>query len=114
LTPPPQEHPETEEELEIFAGYTRVVANKVLARGFRRDSEPNFTHEHSDPSPVQQNDPEVLLLDFDPSIIEYFALPTFETYPAPAVEDTGLHGSDSQQLQYVVEDKQWEEFLQSL
>ncbi|KAJ6620108.1 hypothetical protein B0H10DRAFT_1946396 [Mycena sp. CBHHK59/15] len=84
LTPPPTADRDTEEELEIFAGYTRVVANKVLTRGIHKEPSMSASQAMSSDSfpPVAgpsawQSDLEVdVLLDFNPSIIEYFTLPT--------------------------------------
>ncbi|KAJ6538854.1 hypothetical protein DFH09DRAFT_1368755 [Mycena vulgaris] len=135
LTPPPTTDSETEGELEIFAGYTRVVANKVLAHGLRR--EPTPYHERSDPShpPTQwQNKPEELRRDFDPSITEYFALPNSttlgnvgslahsqemasgqpESFPLPPSYTADVFmGLDFQQPQSEPYEIQWEQLLQS-
>ncbi|KAJ6605836.1 hypothetical protein B0H10DRAFT_2076061 [Mycena sp. CBHHK59/15] len=90
LTPPPTADRDTEEELEIFAGYTRVVANKVLARGIRkRTIYVRIT------GYVQRFIPSSdLLPDFDPSIVEYFTL------PAPASTNTFGNADWTSLLQY--------------
>ncbi|KAJ7665729.1 fungal-specific transcription factor domain-containing protein [Mycena rosella] len=139
ITPPPTSDPETEDELEIFAGYTRVVANKVLSHGMPRQPTPPQL-ERGDPFPPTQwqKDPEGIPQDFDPSIVEYFALPNssipFENVkalPQPQrmapVDDAGFFftfppsyaadavvGSGFQQTPSVAQEMQWADFLQSL
>ncbi|KAJ6538867.1 fungal-specific transcription factor domain-containing protein [Mycena vulgaris] len=140
LTPPPTADAETEDDLEIFAGYTRVVANKVLAHGLWREPTPPYI-EHSasfSPTPTPapwQNDPEEIRRDFDPSIVEYFALSNSETpfgtlaqpQGMAPFEDSGFFftfppsyatdpivGSDFQQTPSVAQEMQWAQFLQSL
>ncbi|KAJ7467109.1 hypothetical protein FB451DRAFT_1040695 [Mycena latifolia] len=141
LTPPLPADPETEEELEIFGGYTRVVANKVLAHALRRDSSLIHTEPSglSPPTHYQwQSDPEAIQQNFDPSIVEYFALPN-DTNPlgdvdshflpqgAASFEDPGFFlpqpqisssdvgvGSDLQQSLPAGQDIQWDQFLRSI
>ncbi|KAJ7467123.1 fungal-specific transcription factor domain-containing protein [Mycena latifolia] len=140
LTPPPTTDPDTEDELEIFAGYTRVVANKVLAHGLHRvPTPPQPPRSDQTPPPPWQN-PEEIRRDFDPSIVEYFALPNSEipfgnmgTIPqphgmVPQVEDAGFFftfpstyaadvagvGPDFQQTPSAAQEMQWAQFLQSL
>ncbi|KAJ6610732.1 hypothetical protein B0H10DRAFT_2059374 [Mycena sp. CBHHK59/15] len=64
LTLPLTTDRDTKEELEIFAGYTRVIANKVLTRGICKEPSTS-AHRLLD-----------VLPDFDLSIVEYFTLPT--------------------------------------
>ncbi|KAJ7141205.1 hypothetical protein C8R44DRAFT_762931 [Mycena epipterygia] len=138
LTPPPTADPQTDEDLEIFAGYTRVVAKKVLARGLQREPTPPHT-EPSGPPPTQWPI-EDIQRDFDPSIVGYFALPDsaipfgnvdagglaqpqgvapvddagfFFTFPPNSAAHV-IAGSDYQQNPSVVPEMQWDSFLQTL
>ncbi|KAJ7212964.1 hypothetical protein GGX14DRAFT_445819 [Mycena pura] len=95
--PPPTADSQTEEELEIFAGYTRVVANKVLAHGLRDQRqvststslqlspglgphESNSSHSSAslrwqqlDHDYYKSDDAAMQLQrDFDPCIVQYF------------------------------------------
>ncbi|KAJ6545412.1 hypothetical protein B0H19DRAFT_1167621 [Mycena capillaripes] len=137
LSPPPTADPETEKELEIFAGYTRVVANKVLQRGLQTALTPPQS-ENSNPSlPAQwATELEEIQRDFDPSIVQYFdsaapfgnvatlsepqGLTSFEdagfffTYP-PIVAPNVPAGSNFQHTPpSVPPEMQWADFLQSL
>ncbi|KAJ7782407.1 fungal-specific transcription factor domain-containing protein [Mycena maculata] len=132
LTPPPTDDLDAEDELEIFAGYTRVVANKVLARGLERRPTP----EHSEPSPpIQWQNDAGIQQDFDPAIVEYFAhidstppfgdaaplqprgMPSFEdagfffTFPPNSAPDAG---SAFQQTPSAGQEMQWTQFLHTL
>lgn len=125
LLPPPPTDPDADDELEMFAGYTRAVANKVFKFGLRAP-------ERSEPSPPPQwQIPD----DFDPSIVEYFALPNSETpfgdvTALPQPQNVGIDagffftvpplsyaaegvGLDFQPTLSVMQ-MQWAEFLQSL
>ncbi|KAF7376609.1 Zn(2)-C6 fungal-type domain-containing protein [Mycena sanguinolenta] len=125
LTPPPSDDPETEEELKIFAGYTRVVANKVLQRGPPRLNTPPQTE-----LPAQSE------LDvqrgFDASIIQYFdsVAPFTDVVPLPEPQDSlpfddaglfftspnsaaDVFASDFQHAQDVAQEIQWAQFLQA-
>jgi hypothetical protein len=138
LTPPPSDDPETEEELKIFAGYTRIVANKVLHRGPQLITPPPTERGH--PSPPVQWPNELELdeaqpqLEFDPSIIRYFdsatpfvnVVPLPEPRGVPSFEDAGLFfmhppansnptaflASDLQHAPTVAQEMQWADFLQ--
>ncbi|KAJ6498764.1 fungal-specific transcription factor domain-containing protein [Mycena sanguinolenta] len=132
LTPPPSDDPETEEELRTFAGYTRVVANKVLQRGPPQLITPPQT-ERGHPSPPAQWANELdVQREFDPSIIRYFdsAAPFTNVVPLPESQgslpfnDAGFFftqppdpapnvplASDFQQhAQTVTQEIQWAEF----
>ncbi|KAJ7665739.1 hypothetical protein B0H17DRAFT_1184497 [Mycena rosella] len=82
LARPPTADAEAEDELEIFAGYTRVVANKVIAHRMRTEPSLDTHAGPSGPIPPTQwhNDPEELRQEFDPSIIEYFSFQNPETF----------------------------------
>ncbi|KAJ7267685.1 fungal-specific transcription factor domain-containing protein [Mycena haematopus] len=134
LTPPPSNDPETEEELKIFAGYTRIVANKVLQRGPPLLNTPPQTERgHPSPPPQWMNELDVQR-EFDPSIIQYFdsATPFMNVVPLPELqglppfEDAGFfftHPPNSaadvflapefQDAQTMAQEIRWAEFLQT-
>ncbi|KAJ7282689.1 hypothetical protein C8J57DRAFT_1296122 [Mycena rebaudengoi] len=120
LTPPPNSDVEGEEELKIIAGSTRVLANKVLAHGF-----------HSPPQAFMHPEVDDARREFDPSIVEYFTVPSTQSVVAPAWASQELEGLDAGSLFFTVppvptevsetlwgpspmDDTQWSELLQSL
>ncbi|KAJ7502385.1 hypothetical protein B0H11DRAFT_1988368 [Mycena galericulata] len=138
ITPPPTSDPEHEDELAIFAGYTRVVANKVLARGLerRQTPTPNTQTEPPPPRTQWQSDPGETQQNFDPAIVEYFAhldaaapFGDVALLPQPhgmtSVEDAGFFftfppnsAADAvggfQQTPSVGQEIQWTRFLETL
>ncbi|KAJ7028515.1 hypothetical protein C8F04DRAFT_1118945 [Mycena alexandri] len=73
ITPPPTADKAAESELEIFAGYTRVVAKKVLQHGIHRAETPPQTESRFSSPPLRWNDGlEDMQRAFDPSIVQYF------------------------------------------
>ncbi|KAF7376610.1 Zn(2)-C6 fungal-type domain-containing protein [Mycena sanguinolenta] len=130
LTPPPSDDPETEEELRTFAGYTRVVANKVLQRGPPQlKTPPQTDRRHPSPSSQWGNELDVQQ-EFDPSIIRYFdsVAPFTNVIPLPEpqgslpFDDAGLFfthppnmalASNFQHAQNAAQEIQWAEFWQT-
>ncbi|KAJ6507293.1 fungal-specific transcription factor domain-containing protein [Mycena vitilis] len=144
LSPPPTVDLETEQDLEIFAGYTRVVANKVLQRGpvLQRGllTPPQSGSGTSSPGPPLRwgYELEDVQRDFDPSIVQYFdsagpfgnmnvaplsepqSMASSASYERPGVfltyppVEDVLVGSNFQPMQSGPAALQWADFLQSL
>ncbi|KAJ6498765.1 hypothetical protein C8R45DRAFT_1210675 [Mycena sanguinolenta] len=129
LTPPPSDDPQTEEELKIFAGYTRVIANKVLQRGPPRLNTPPQTGLPAQWANASELD---VQREFDLSVIRYFDSATSFANVVPLPEPQGLlpfddaglfftspnsaadvFASDFQHAQNVVQEIQWAQFLQA-
>ncbi|KAJ7354633.1 fungal-specific transcription factor domain-containing protein [Mycena albidolilacea] len=133
LAPPPFFDPKTEEELKIFAGYTRIIAKKALQRwppqtACDDPSLPSFS-QHPDGWEVEK-----FQQGFDPTIIQSFDTTTPfgnvmllpEPQALPSVEDAGfcstyqfnLDPSESQQSDFhrvqIAYERQWADFLRTV
>jgi hypothetical protein len=133
LTPPPTSDPETEEELEIFAGYTRVVANKVLQRGLPRGFTPPQPERGGLSTPPAQwvNELDDVQREFDPTIVQYFDSAAPFGNLAPLLVPQGMTSDDDAgffftsppispsdgffpHTQNEPQEMQWADFLQTL
>ncbi|KAJ7168672.1 fungal-specific transcription factor domain-containing protein [Mycena filopes] len=136
LTPPPGDSA-SESELEIFAGYTRVVAKKVLQRGIH--TPPRTESRFPSPPSFRLDDErdEMPKPAFDPSIVQYFDNATpfvdvpplaepqlaafdaglFFTFPPdaiPGLYTPELAGHEQIFQPDVSQEMQWAEYLQTL